>query len=456
MIHSNYFTFDPISRKLSYISTDDEKIVLVTKDHKSKRLHFKIPKVIGGLNVLSDCSILIHYDNVNSKTKEVSSDVYKVIDAAESDEEGMIEFSWKIESQATKHAGLLKFALSFASIQGESYEYYLSSIPFVNIIVYEGINNAESLEEKYSDIIAQLLSSKEADWDHLTGKPFGEESVVYFEITDDYVPIDQAEIDDGVVIYKVSNEPLTKEQAIGSVVYSVPEMYCTFEVTEELITSTADGVMGINDVIISLDADTSSGGMTLTRGLWVYYKFIKMEKTTIHKIDEKFLPELNIPSSAVSWKDVTDKPFGDVSETTETVYYSDFGTTQIGNQLVVSNSELLNNIDGRVKKYSLGISGENSIILEFSHLNIEKGLLYYTGPDGAGLIVDASAKTTTINFGKEYRYNWIELSELYEEYSKLPMNFLPEVTEYDNGSFLGVENGAWALISIEDGNEVAY
>lgn len=159
MIHDSYFTFDPVSRKLTYVSADDQKIVLVTKGHRSKRLYFKIPKEINGRNVLSDCSISIHYNNVNSKTKEISFDTYRVDDITESNESGMIEFSWEVKGSATKHAGLLKFSLVFSDTDADENEYYLSSIPFVNIIVYEGINNNQTIEEYYPEAITQIFAA---------------------------------------------------------------------------------------------------------------------------------------------------------------------------------------------------------------------------------------------------------------------------------------------------------
>lgn len=158
MIYDNYFTFDPNSRKLTYVSADDQKIVLVTKDNLSKRLYFKIPQEIEGRNILTDCSIAIHYNNVNSKTKEISFDIYKVNDVVESDEAGMVEFSWKIKGTATKYAGLLKFSLAFSDTESNEDDYYLNSIPFTNIVVYEGINNNQTIEEYYPEAITQIFS----------------------------------------------------------------------------------------------------------------------------------------------------------------------------------------------------------------------------------------------------------------------------------------------------------
>ena len=131
-------------------------------------------------------------------------------------------------------------------------------------------------------------------WNDLKDKPFGEETVVYFEITEDYVPLDQVVTEDGVTFYKVLDEDLTVEQIVGSTGYvrSGENLFEIVATEDDLVVG--DGIISSNDAIYAVSDSYEVMGVTLTAGTWIVYNptfyVEKLAKVTVKTIDPKYLP----------------------------------------------------------------------------------------------------------------------------------------------------------------------
>lgn len=134
-----------------------------------------------------------------------------------------------------------------------------------------------------------------SSWNDLKDKPFYDETVVYYEYVDGYTPIESVEAGDGQYLYKVSNTPLTKAELIGTELMFVSPYGDFTETINEVDESTPNVIMNIDGTIISVSADVSADGVTLTTGLWVIYAeeayLSKVYKPSIKKLDAKFLPD---------------------------------------------------------------------------------------------------------------------------------------------------------------------
>lgn len=136
-----------------------------------------------------------------------------------------------------------------------------------------------------------------SSWDDLKDKPFGENTVVYFEVTEGYTPIEQLVSADGVTFYKVLDENLTTEQIIGSAVYvrSGQNLHEIVATEDNLVVDS--GVISAENAIFSVESSYEIMGVTLTQGTWVVYDptfyVEKLSKTTFTKLDPKYLPYEN-------------------------------------------------------------------------------------------------------------------------------------------------------------------
>ena len=137
-----------------------------------------------------------------------------------------------------------------------------------------------------------------SSWNDLTDKPFGEESVVYFEYTDGYEPLDKVVDDGDVEFHKVLAEPLTYEQLIGAVGYvNYNGNTITVDNNEENMRTEGTTIIAQETVFCCSDSFVYDENVTLTKGTWTLYRpnmyLMKFEKTTVKTIDPKYLPYAN-------------------------------------------------------------------------------------------------------------------------------------------------------------------
>ena len=148
------FTIDPITRK---ITSSSSKVSLMQYDHNSEIFTFQIPKLVEGHDMSLCNKIEIHYTNIHKRTKQTSSDVYPVMDAAVNGDN--LTFSWLVSGNATKYPGSLNFLIRFGCLEDDStFSYLWHSDIFKNITISDGMSNTEAVAEDYSDILEQWRS----------------------------------------------------------------------------------------------------------------------------------------------------------------------------------------------------------------------------------------------------------------------------------------------------------
>lgn len=128
-----------------------------------------------------------------------------------------------------------------------------------------------------------------ASWEDIGGTV-----TVYWEYTEGYTPIESVTVTDGVYLYKVRSEPMTKDEIVGcsgDIYYDGTTV--TGVVTEDMLTVTDDCIY--TDTAISVLADSATmDGVTLTKGLWVMYSeaqyLSKLYKGNVTPIPAEYLP----------------------------------------------------------------------------------------------------------------------------------------------------------------------
>lgn len=128
---------------------------LMQNDHNSERFTFELDRFIDGHDMTLCNKVEVHYINVDGSTKESNDGVYKVDDIGISPAgEDVVIFSWLVSKKATKYAGTLNFRLRFACIdENAKVTYAWHTEIFKGISVSNGIDNAETVHEEYSDIL---------------------------------------------------------------------------------------------------------------------------------------------------------------------------------------------------------------------------------------------------------------------------------------------------------------
>lgn len=160
MKHSVYdtdthFSINPVTRVLKNESM--AKTGVIQFDHNSERFTFEIPRMIEGHD-MSQCDIIqVHYNNIDSQTKEQSKGVYDVEDMQICpDDDSIVILSWLISGNATKYVGSLNFLIRFGCAGDEGHlSYVWNTAIYTGISVSSGINNGEAVVYEYADILEQ-------------------------------------------------------------------------------------------------------------------------------------------------------------------------------------------------------------------------------------------------------------------------------------------------------------
>lgn len=156
----NHFTIDPVTRALT--NELHRKTSLIQGDHNSERFTFELPKEIEGHDMTKCNVVQVHFNNIDSLTKEQSKAFYNVTDLEESGD--TLVFSWLISSEATKYVGLLSFVVRFSCVDAAGKVHYVwNTAVYSNITVANGICNTEVVLEEYTDILSGWIDDLEAN-----------------------------------------------------------------------------------------------------------------------------------------------------------------------------------------------------------------------------------------------------------------------------------------------------
>ena len=140
-----------------------------------------------------------------------------------------------------------------------------------------------------------------SSWNDLTDKPFYDESTVLYEWdgnTEGLDSIDYGTVSpelEGMIMYKVSNTPLTYDELLGSMGIGVMGGQVTpLEITEEQLMVNGN-IISIGGFIISVLEDTELDGLMFTRGLWHLSPIAsggyvtEINKSDVKQLDPKFV-----------------------------------------------------------------------------------------------------------------------------------------------------------------------
>lgn len=154
-----HFVIDPVTRAIKI--GENTKTTLVQTDHNSEVYTFDIPRIIDGHDMMLCNLIEVHYDNIDSATKEKSKGFYKVEDMQVSaDNSEMLCFTWLIKEPATKFVGKIEFSIKFKCIEDGKVAYRWNTIKNKDLTVEASNDNSEvATEEPYPDIIGQWEES---------------------------------------------------------------------------------------------------------------------------------------------------------------------------------------------------------------------------------------------------------------------------------------------------------
>ncbi len=144
-----HFIIDPSTRE---IGNGSQKVKLMQYDHNSEQFTFEIPRFVEGHDMSLCNSIRVNYININKSNREPHPGVYEVSDIKV--EEDNIIFSWLVSRNATQYVGPLNFLIKFICFDENDYiTYEWHTDIFKSASVSTGMNNEESIEEVYPDIL---------------------------------------------------------------------------------------------------------------------------------------------------------------------------------------------------------------------------------------------------------------------------------------------------------------
>lgn len=161
------------------------------------------------------------------------------------------------------------------------------------------MGNTRIFTEKLSEITSN--SGGVSSWNDLTDKPFYDESTVLFEWDGNTEGLDSVDFGtvspelEGMIVYKVSDTPLTYDELLGSIGIGIVDGQVTpLEITEEQLTVNGN-IISISGFVLSVLEDTEQNGLMLTRGIWqishiesgVYIS--KISKGVVKQLDSKFV-----------------------------------------------------------------------------------------------------------------------------------------------------------------------
>ena len=146
-----YFVIDPTTRE---IDNGSKKVKLIQYDHNSEMLTFELSRFVEGHDMSLCDSIRVNYININKSTREQRTGTYEAKDLVVDDSK--ITFTWLISRNATQYIGPLNFLIKFMCMDENgfvTYEWHTDIFKYV--YVSTGMNNEETIEEEYPDILEQ-------------------------------------------------------------------------------------------------------------------------------------------------------------------------------------------------------------------------------------------------------------------------------------------------------------
>ncbi|MGN0357120.1 MAG: hypothetical protein ACI4E0_04790 [Blautia sp.] len=155
-----YLTIDPDTRAITVPSK--EKTFGVETDKDSERKYFRCPRIVGDNIDLSQHKIYISYVSTTSKMLKIfpkADDSYWCDDVAVDGD--YITFSWKLSGNVFKEPGFVAFKVLAKKTDGDVLKTRWNTAPAFGTVLLT-VPDGESVEERYPDIVTQLLERMDA------------------------------------------------------------------------------------------------------------------------------------------------------------------------------------------------------------------------------------------------------------------------------------------------------
>ena len=155
-----YLTIDPDTRVITVPS--NEKTFGVETDKDSERKYFRCPRIVGDNIDLSQHKIYISYVSTTSKMLKIfpkADGSYWCDDVAVDGD--YITFSWKLSGNVFKEPGFVAFKVLAKKTDGDVLKIRWNTAPAFGTVLLT-VPDGESVEERYPDIVTQLLERMDA------------------------------------------------------------------------------------------------------------------------------------------------------------------------------------------------------------------------------------------------------------------------------------------------------
>lgn len=162
MSHKHYIVdadahcvIDAVTGAIAY----ESKKVIVKGSHNSERITFSIPRYIEGHDMSTCNSVILHYINTNSATKEEAPGMYEIEDVEPIDDT-TVKFTWLVSNNVTRHVGIVRFGIDFRCVDEENKVVYSWPTQECSVIkVVQTVNTSDAIFTNPPDIISQIVDT---------------------------------------------------------------------------------------------------------------------------------------------------------------------------------------------------------------------------------------------------------------------------------------------------------
>ena len=152
-----HFSIDPITRRIKNESS--KKVTLIQGDHNSERFTFELPRFIEEHDMLECDRVEVHFVNGDNASLYLVKDMQ-----IHPEDETKVAFSWLVSDESTQNVGRLEFQIRFCCTNEDGVDDYIwNTAKNTDISISDGMNNAESVVERYPAFLETLRNEIKAD-----------------------------------------------------------------------------------------------------------------------------------------------------------------------------------------------------------------------------------------------------------------------------------------------------
>ena len=136
------FIIDGNTRKITNLTNTNPSIMQF--DHNSEELSFQVPRTMEGHDMMQCDELKIIFKNTGTGSGipkgTFSAGTETITNRALSEDESMVNFSWKIPEEATMYPGPLTFQFKFVCYDGDEESYRLLTDQFSFIAILPSVD----------------------------------------------------------------------------------------------------------------------------------------------------------------------------------------------------------------------------------------------------------------------------------------------------------------------------